>query len=75
MSSQRLTHLARLSVSSLSRGKERVVCVISQQRERHGREGGQGWAWCGGAGISLALVGIKLQAEEEKKKHPKYLEI
>ena len=71
MSSQRLTHLARLSVSSLSRGKERVVCVISQQRQRQGQDGGQGRAWCGGAGLSLALVGIKLQAEEEKKKASK----
>ena len=44
------------------------MSVISQQRQQQGSEGGQGRAWCGGAGLSLALVGIKLQAEEEKKK-------
>ena len=59
--------LARHSLSSLSRGQEGAVSVISQQRQQQGSEGGHGRAWCGGAGHYLALVGIKLHAEEEKK--------
>ena len=71
MNSRSLTRLARLSLSSLSRSQKGAVSVIGQQRQQHGREEGQGRAWCGGAGLSLALVGIKLQAEEEKKKTSK----
>ena len=68
MTSRSLARLARLSLPSLSRGQEGAVSVVSQQRQQQSREGGQGRAWCAGAGLSLGLVGIKLQAEEEKKK-------
>eukprot|EP00092_Neocalanus_flemingeri_P087776 GFUD01110835.1.p1 GENE.GFUD01110835.1~~GFUD01110835.1.p1 ORF type:complete len:434 (+),score=104.54 GFUD01110835.1:31-1332(+) len=72
MNGRRMTRIARLSLSTLSRGKQEAMCVLTEQRQQHKKEKGFGQSWfAAGAGVSLALAGIKLQAEEEKKQTTK----